>query len=255
MKKVILGCILPLISIACLACRNDPFGQCGNDAYFITRDFNPNSVYEYRIEGTTTTILTFTTNSKVTDSIFSLVANPGAGIEFRYKELSAVSFNTWAVNMYASTYKYAACGVLSVRLYNFYAQKDNKITNVSFDAINESNVKLYVIKGSVDSKDWVILNQFTPTGARRYNIPVSDNGPMSADMGLLFGLMLASTLLVLYVNAIKNKKYLLIVPLLLTLCFYSCKKATIDHKINYKFFQVDTIDQSNTTNSSQIIHS
>lgn len=242
MKKSILGLALTLTSALSFACHIDPIGYCKETgkSYFITRVFNPNSFYEFRVTGTTDVILTFTTGNIVADSIISLGIEPGVGVEFRYKWTDKSYWTSdWDNQVYSTSNTYAGCGALPVRISNFYVQKRNNSTVISFDAGNETDIKLYNIKASVDGKDWVQIGSIKATGARHYSIPIS--------AGLVASFI---PLMLLFVN---KKKWAVLASIALVIVFYSCKKEAIEKQNkDYKFFQIESVDNSGVNILSEI---
>lgn len=82
MKKLLLGLALSLSISAVLACHIDPIGECDGNSYFITKIFNPNSVYNFIVSGDT--VETFTTGLVVQDSVFSLHITAGTKVTMAY---------------------------------------------------------------------------------------------------------------------------------------------------------------------------
>jgi hypothetical protein len=252
MKKVTFGLILSIISISSFACRIDNLGLCGGKAYFITREFNPYSIFEFRVRGSIA-VTTITTGSVVTDSIFSIPAVAGDWIEFRYKYLSDASFDDWDLyEALVPNYNYANCGTLAVTLSNFNVQNKNGQTIISFDDY-ASNVTQYNVKASTNSKDWVTIKTIAPTGSKNYNIPISTSTQA-------FGLLTLLLIPIVLEDKFKNKKsskrkWLSLIAIAGMILFYSCKKENTDSvkKESYKYFQIEVITTSGSE-LSQITH-
>lgn len=239
MKKSILGLALALLTSALsFACTIIGIGDCSGKSYFITHNFNPNSIYKFWVTGTSDTLLTFTTGVNVSDSIFSLPVDAGASIEMAYNYIGSDFIEHYNPAI-AANYEYAGCGALPVRISNFYVQKRNNSTVISFDAGNETNIKFYNIKASVDGKDWVQIGSIKATGARHYSIPIS--------AGLVASFI---PLMLLFVN---KKKWAVLASIALIIVFYSCKKEAIEKQNkDYKFFQIESVDNSGVGNLSEI---
>ena len=138
MKKLFLGLVLSLSISAVFACHPEPIGQCEGQSYFITRLFNPNSIYHFIVSGDT--IETFTTGAIVQDSVFSLTIPDGTEVLMAYNYIGSDFIEYSSAISYTSTY--AGCGALPVRISNFYVKKKDNNVVVSFNADNEADVRI-----------------------------------------------------------------------------------------------------------------
>jgi len=244
--------MLSLISISSFACHLDNVGICGNKAYFTTKNFNPNSIYQFRFFGDTTVIFEFTTNGDVEDSLLTVKIPDGetdVKIQFRnmYTNVSD-SYSPWGGN-YNEEGAFielidednSACKLLPVTVSNVQVQKlNNGDINVSFKAGDETDVKEYRILASVDGNTWHTSVQPIPaTGASSYTMHIS-----LAAAGTAFAILLP------FFGFFNNKKKnMLTYALFATIILVSCKKiadntATNDVKTSYKFVKVEAISKS-----------
>ena len=166
MKKIILGLVLSLSISALFACHIDPIGKCENQSYFITRIFNPNSIYHFIVTGDT--IETFTTGSIVQDSVFSLPISAGTTVTMAYNYIGS-TFIEYS-SAVSSSDRYAGCGALAVQFANVSTQRDGNNIKVNFTNEDESEVLRYDIMLSKDGKDWVQWQSVQPTGQHSYSI-------------------------------------------------------------------------------------
>ena len=111
MKKLLLGLVLFLSISTVLACHPEPIGECDGNSYFITRVFNPNSIYHFIVAGDT--IETFTTGSIVQDSVFSLPIPSGTEVLMTYNSIGS-DFIEYS-SAVSSANQYAGCGALEIK--------------------------------------------------------------------------------------------------------------------------------------------
>ena len=239
MKKSIMGLILTLISIQLYACHIEPLRQCGDSAYFITKVFNPNSLYEFRITGTSEIILSFTTGDNVNDSIIALNVPVGTGIELQYKWIKNEWWTTtWMDPVYAASGIYAGCGALPVRISNFYAQKKDNNTTLSFQVEEEAGIDHYDIIASINGDKYKLIAQIKADGSKRYIIPIS---PVGSD----FAISALLSLLILAKDKRKRftwKKAITLLPLFLVMTFVACERINPQpYHQQYNYFKVQAV--------------
>ena len=141
MKKLLLGLVLPLSISTLFACHIDPFGKCEDQSYFITRIFNPNSIYHFIVAGDT--METFTTGSIVQDSVFSLTIPEGTEVLMAYNYIGS-DFIEYS-SAVSSTNQYAGCGALAIKFSSITTQRDGENVTVNFTNYDESEVLRYDI--------------------------------------------------------------------------------------------------------------
>lgn len=236
MKKLTMGLMLSLISVSSLlACKILPLGDCSGNAYFQTYNFNPNSIYHFWVTGQTDTIMTFTTGSIVQDSTLSFDVAPGTSIEMSYAYIDSndPAYVGWEHYDPAIASDYNYCGVLPASLSNFTVQKRSGSTVFSFDAGNETGVIKYEIMGSVNQKDWIVIQSVKPTGAKHYSIPIT------AGYVALFLPLLA-------IGFKKHRTWVGLFLMAIMIFMYSCKKDAVkqDTKTDYTYFKVSTVNDS-----------
>lgn len=237
MKKSILGFALALICAQAMAWHLDPLGQCGNRSYYITRQFDPNSIYQIRVENSTDTI-TITTGAVVHDSIISLICNIGDFPYMRYRNIDNVNFSIWNSQAQAVDYNYANCGTLAINI-NSLSVRNNII---SFKAEDESQVTQYNVLGTKDGVNYGVLQSFSPTGKGSYSIPIFGG----VAFGSIFLLALFST---------KKNKWLLGLSIVLTLAFFSCKKeSNSDQSKGYIAYKIQAVLKSGSSYYSPSVH-
>ena len=223
MKKIILGLVLSLSISAVFACHIDPIGECDGNSYFITRIFNPNSIYHFIVAGDT--IETFTTGEVVQDSIFSLPISSGVEVLMAYNYIGS-DFIEYS-SAVSSSGRYAGCGALAVQFTNINAQRTSGGIKVNFTNYDEREVLRYDIKVSKDSKDWVLWQSIQPTGQHSYSIKL---GALSIAFLLPF--------LVFF----KSKKIRPLLYLALMIVIFSCTKEIRRDKItDYNLVKVDAV--------------
>lgn len=232
MKKIILGLVLSLSISAVFACHIDPIGECDDNSYFITKIFNPNSIYHFIVNGDTVEI--FTTGAIVTDSLFSLNVAAGTEVHMAYSYIGSnyIEYSS----AISSTFTYAGCGALPVRISNFYVKKKTNSVIISFNEGDESDIKEYNILASRDAVSWDSIKTLPP-GAKSYRIPIS--------LGV-------STLLLPFLVFFNRKKKWFGLLLFALIVFISCKKDTLVKSVPYKFFQIQTVHTSGDITLSEI---
>ena len=235
MKKIILGLALSLSISALFACHNDPLGECDSTSYFITRQFNPNSIYHFIVSGDT--IETFTTGAVVQDSVFSLPIPAGTTVTMAYNYIGS-TFIEYS-SAVSSSDRYAGCGALYVNFTNVSTQRDGNNIKVNFTNYDESEVLRYDIMGSKDSKTWVKIKSIQPTGQHSYSIKL---------------VALGAAFLLPFLVFFKSKKIrpLLYLLALMIVILFSCQKESITKTDDYKFVRVDAVKVDGGIISSEI---
>lgn len=224
MKKIILGLALSLSISTLFACHIDPLGKCENQSYFITRIFNPNSIYHFIANGDT--IETFTTGAIVTDSIFSLNVPGGTEIKMAYNYIGSdfVEYST----AISSSSPYAGCGALAVHFTKVSAVRESDGIKVSFTNEDESGVLRYDISMSEDGVNFDKLQSVPATGQHNYSVK----------LGLTVAFFLP------FLVFFKSKKIRpLLFLLALMIVIFSCRKI-VEHKNlkDYKIVKVDAVN-------------
>ena len=223
MKKLLLGLVLSLSISTLFACHIDSLGKCEDQSYFITRLFNPNSIYHFIVAGDT--IETFTTGSIVQDSVFSLTIPAGTEVLMSYNYLGS-DFIEYS-SAVSSANRYAGCGALAIKFSNITTQRDGENVTVNFTNYDESEVLRYDIMVSKNSKDWVLWQSINPTGQHSYSIKL---GALSIAFLLPF--------LVFF----KSKKIRPLLYLALMIVIFSCTKEIRRDKItDYNLVKVDAV--------------
>ena len=218
MKKLLLGLVLSLSISTVLACHIDPIGECDGNSYFITRIFNPNSVYHFIAAGDT--IETFTTGSVVQDSVFSLPIPAGTEILMAYNYAGS-DFIEYSSSTSAD-YQFAGCGALAVQFSNISAQRDGENVTVNFTNYDESEVLRYDIMVSKNSKDWVQWQSVQPAGQQSYSINLASKRVI----------VIAAFVLpfIFFVNKKSQRKarfkFLAYMLILMAVVLFSCTKET-----------------------------
>lgn len=235
MKKLILGLALSLSISAVFACHIDPIGECDGNSYFITRVFNPNSIYHFIVAGDT--IETFTTGALVQDSIFSLPIASGTEILMAYNYIGSDFIEYSSAT--SSSSRYAGCGALAVQFSNVSTQRTEGGVKVNFTNYDESEVLRYDIMGSKDSKTWNKIQSIQPTGQHSYSIRLS---------------ALGAALLLPFLVFFKSKKIrpLFYLLALMIVVLFSCQKESITKTDDYKFIRVDAVKVDGGVVSSEI---
>ena len=218
MKKIILGLVLSLSISAVFACHIDPFGKCEDQSYFITRLFNPNSVYNFIVAGDT--IETFTTGSIVQDSVFSLTIPSETEVLMAYNYIGS-DFIEYS-SAVSSTNQYAGCGALAIKFSSITTQRDGENVTVNFINYDESEVLRYDIMVSKNSKDWVQWQSVQPTGQQSYSINLASKRVI----------VIAAFVLpfIFFVNKKSQRKarfkFLAYMLILMSVVLFSCTKET-----------------------------
>lgn len=235
MKKIILGLVLSISISTLLACHIDPLGKCEDQSYFITRIFNPNSIYHFIVAGDT--VETFTTGSVVQDSVFSLPIPAGTTVTMSYNYIGS-TFIEYS-SAVSSSNQYAGCGALAVQFTNVSVQRISGGIKVNFTNYDESQVLRYDIMSSKDSKTWNKIQSIQPTGQHSYSIRLS---------------ALGAALLLPFLAFFKSKRIrpLLYLLALMIVVLFSCQKESITKTDNYKFVRVDALKVDGTIVSSEI---
>lgn len=235
MKKLLLGLALSLSISALFACHIDPIGECDGNSYFITRVFNPNSIYHFIVAGDT--IETFTTGAVVHDSIFSLSIQAETEVLIAYNYIGSDFIEYSSAT--SADYQFAGCGALAVQFTNISAQRTSGGIKVNFTNYDESEVLRYDIMLSKDGKDWVKIQSVNPTGQDSYSIKL---GALSIAFLLPFLVFFKS-------KKIRPLLYLLV---LMVVVLFSCQKESIVKTDNYNFVRIDAVKVDGNIISSEI---
>lgn len=238
MKKSIMGLILTLISIQLFACYFDGAGECKQDgkttSYFITRLFNPNSIYSFIVAGDT--LEKFTTGPIVKDSLFSLPVSAGTEITMSYHYLNSdcIEYSTTV----AAGYTYAGCGALPVRISNFYTQRKNNSTVLTFQVEEASDIDHYDVIASVYGDKYKLIAQIKADGSKRYVVPIS---PINSG----FAVSAFLSLLILAKDKRKRstrRKTITLLPLFLVMTFVACERISPQpYQQQYNYFKVQAV--------------
>ena len=244
MKKIILGLVLSISISTLLACHIDPLGKCENQSYFITRIFNPNSIYHFIVAGDT--IETFATGGVVRDSVFSLPIPAGTTVTMSYNYIGS-TFIEYS-SAVSSSNKYAGCGALAVQFADIKVQKDRNKTTIGFTNYDENEVLRYEIMVSKkDGKDWVHWQSVHPTGQHSYSIGLATERAAKVIAAFVLPFMFFSR---------RKLKPLVYMIILMVVVLFSCTKEADSIaliKLNdYSLVKVNAVKVDGSIISSEI---
>lgn len=244
LKTLVLLAFLFLTIQPVRACHLDTLGWCSGKAYYITKQFNNNGIFEFRMHNTTSLLFTYITKpTGLTDTIISVDQSSQAStviVEFRWKMVGSndSTFSDW-LRYRSGTNQYAGCSFLATTFTYVNAQRDNNKLNVSFNNENEEGVSSYNVQLSIDGVRWDNVKNINATGAHTYSYSFT----LIAKAVLLFPLLLIS---------FKRRTSVMILGLvILAILPFACKKASIVNTTDkeYKYVRIEAITQDGSIHS------
>lgn len=244
MKKFTIGLLISLISLSSFACEIDSSGRCGDVAFFKTKNFDVNSIFQIRVQtGDTTYEFEHLTGWVDTDTLFSvkLYGNTPAEVQFRYRSLDSTdaSYNPWGTLSNPGNWVVSSinntCGLLPVTFESFNMQRIDQ-ANIKFQFKSNIYAIYYRMLVSEDAKNWKELTKIAPNNSGEYS------GKLSLVTGALsFGLLLLSFCGFQEDQRKPNQRRSKIILIIALFFFVACKKEIQQKQPNYKYGKIEAI--------------
>lgn len=231
MKKTFVTLISILAISITMACHIESVGYCGNSAYFVTKDFNPNSSY-YMIYGTDT-LAHFTTGSVApNDSIIHVEAPVGAAVRLYYGYIGKKHSDSWFLAKVKNEVYKPACEVLAFTRLDLKVQGNTIIFN------SVGNAYKYVISTSENGVDFKEVAVLKEDGKETHRIQL--------------GAQIAALLLLplLLTGFKRNRAWMLLIAV--SLVGYSCSKERVNNESRAKVVKVDAVNQDGKVILSEV---